>query len=89
MKDKNKPCDSCQDKIDLKQVGEGWSALGLHMMGMLDKESVEMANSRRKICDECDQLIKSKAQFMHCNQCGCYYPMLTYSKSKSCPLGKW
>jgi len=89
MVDKKKPCQSCKESAKLGQIGEGWSALSLHMMGMLDKESVAMANSRRKICDECDQLTKSKVQFLTCKQCGCYYPMLVYAKSKSCPLGKW
>ena len=72
-----------------KEIQEGWSTLTLHMMGMLDKETAELANNRRKICDECDQLTPSKIQFLSCDQCGCYYPMLAYSKTKNCPLGKW
>ena len=89
MKNKDKPCDSCKDKINISQISEGWASLSLHMMGGLDKESVAMANSRRKICDDCDQLTQSKVKFLMCKQCGCYYPMLAYAKSKSCPLGKW
>lgn len=71
------------------QVGEGWTKLSMHMIGMLDKESVLLANSRRKICDSCPKLVKSSAAFLKCSDCGCYYPMLAYSSTKSCPLGKW
>ena len=72
-----------------KEASEGWSALTLHAIGALDKKTIEMANNRRKICDSCDQLSMSKVGFLSCDQCGCFYPMLTYSKTKKCPLGKW
>jgi len=71
------------------QVGEGWSKLTMHMMGLLDVNSIELANKRRKICDDCPKLVKSKTAFLKCNDCGCYYPMLAYSSTKSCPMGKW
>ena len=76
-------CEKC------KEIQEGWTALTKHMMGALDKQTANMANTRRKICDDCDQLQPSKIQFLTCVQCGCYYPMLAYSKTKKCPLGKW
>ncbi len=72
-----------------KEAKEGWTAVTLHMMGALDSELATLANNRRKICDSCDQLTQSKIQFLTCKQCGCFYPMLAYSKSKKCPLGKW
>jgi len=76
-------CEKC------KEAKDGWKAASLHMMGMLDHKTATIANERRKICDSCDQLVQSKIQFLKCNQCGCFYPMLAYSKTKKCPLGKW
>lgn len=79
-------CESCKK---CKEAAEGWSAITLHMVGRLDKNTVDMVNERRKICDNCDQLSNSSLGFLSCQQCGCFYPMLTYAKSKRCPLGKW
>jgi len=78
--------------IDCKeciQIGEGWTKLSLHMIGVLDKKSVEEANRKRSICDNCPSLVKSKTQFLQCKECKCYYPMLCYASTKSCPLNKW
>jgi len=72
-----------------KEIQEGWTALTMHMAGALDYDTATMANERRKICDNCPELQPSKMQFLSCKQCGCYYPMLAYSKTKKCPLGKW
>lgn len=77
---------SCKECV---QIGEGWTKLSLHMMGMLDKKSAELANERRKICDDCPKLVKSSTPFLKCSDCGCYYPMLAYSSDKTCPMGKW
>jgi len=71
------------------QIGEGWTKLSMHMMGILDRDSALLANERRKFCDECPKLVKSSTPFLKCEDCGCYYPMLAYSETKRCPMGKW
>jgi len=71
------------------QIGEGWTKVTMHLLGLLDKETASLANERRKICDECPKLVESNTSFLKCNECGCYYPMLVYSSTKVCPLGKW
>ena len=79
-------CESCKK---CKEAAEGWTSLTLHLAGRLDAKTIDLVNSRRKICDNCDELKKSSIGFFTCNQCGCFYPMLAYAKNKQCPLGKW
>ncbi len=41
--------DFCKECV---QIGEGWTKLSMHMMGILDSDTALLANERRKICDE-------------------------------------
>ena len=47
--------------------------------------SSEERNKRVEICKSCDRL--NKLNF--CVLCGCFMPVKTWLKSKSCPANKW
>ena len=83
--------------IRLDQILEGWiNYARAKKKKSLSPEIMELSEERSKICKECPSLIKKefrvagKEIFRHkCEECGCPFPMLTYSKRKKCPKGKW
>ena len=82
--------------MSIKDIREGWlnymkRAIGRRSLG--ENLSVEV-EKRAKICSECPYLkIISKSNnrifWGLCKRCGCVFPALVYSPSKSCPENKW
>jgi len=52
----------------------------------VERATDDLANSRLKICEECDSLIKLTKQ---CKECGCIMTLKVKLKEAKCPLGKW
>jgi len=81
----------------LKEIAEGWiNYVKDKQPNGLSDEMKEMSIERAKICKQCPSLTLSETKFMRkvlykfkCAECGCGFPMMTYSKSKKCPKGKW
>jgi hypothetical protein len=51
---------------------------------MITQEQIE---SRKAICNACDDLVKS--MYPTCNYCACPIDYLSKESSVSCPIGKW
>jgi hypothetical protein len=82
--------------MSLKEIKEGWfnfmkSRLDIHCLSVSFKREIE---NRIRECTKCEYLkvtsTSSKSMFQgKCEKCGCVFPALVYSHSKSCPENKW
>lgn len=71
---------------DIRNYLEGTANLLAEKVNLLPEPLVNMAKSRRDICDICSFLSENKK---YCTECGCDYPDLTYAPMKECPKGYW
>lgn len=82
--------------MNLKEIKEGWfnfmkNRLDIHNLSESFKKEIK---HRMKKCTSCKYLkvtsTNSKSMFQgKCEKCGCIFPALVYSPSKSCPINKW
>jgi hypothetical protein len=71
---------------DIANFVEGESNYIKDKLDMLNEDIKLMAEERQAICLECEELDLEEEI---CKNCGCSWPSLTFSKGKTCPLGKW
>ena len=84
-------------KVKVDQIAEGWvNFIRSKRPKMLSEEMKSISDFRAKICNDCDSLKYYERKLgtrviskYKCDECGCSFPMLTFSKRKKCPLGKW
>jgi predicted Zn-ribbon and HTH transcriptional regulator len=85
-------------KVKVDQMLEGWINFLRNKRPNTDisEEMKDLARTRAAVCNDCDSLVYSERRFgkkvlsrHKCSECGCSFPMLTFSKRKKCPLGKW
>ena len=81
----------------VKEAFEGWFS---YMISRVDKffntcklpEELRLEVQKRvKICSACPELEVSidSLNLGKCKKCSCSFPMILYSRSKKCPIGKW
>jgi|TARA_Y100000310_G_scaffold345206_1_gene462659 ribosomal protein L44E len=83
--------------ISIREMAEGWiNYVRDKQPDGLSDEMREMSIERAKICNACPSLLLRETKIMkktifkfRCAECGCAFPMMTYSKRKKCPKGKW
>jgi hypothetical protein len=83
--------------IRVDQILEGWvNFIRSKRPNMLSQEMKTISDYRAIICGTCDSLKYSERKLAtkiiskyKCNECGCSFPMMTFSRKKKCPLGKW
>jgi hypothetical protein len=81
----------------LNQIAEGWLIyLKSKQKKGISEDIKAMSDERSKICQECPSLVQKEIKIgsreilkYRCSECGCGFPMMTFSKKKKCPLGKW
>lgn len=71
---------------DIRNYLEGTANLLAEKVNLLPEPLVNMAKSRREMCDICSFLSENKK---YCTSCGCDYPDLTYAPMKECPEKYW
>lgn len=81
---------------NINEMREGWlsfmkNRLGIHRFSSSFKEAIA---DRIEKCHSCPNLSvfsdSSRTIFNgRCEKCKCIFPVLVYSKSKKCPIGKW
>jgi len=84
-------------EVKVDQFVEGWvNFIRSKRPRMLSDEMKSLSEDRSKICNDCDSLKHHERKIgtrivsrYKCNECGCSFPMMTFSKRKKCPIGKW
>ena len=81
----------------VKEAAEGWL---FYTVSRVDRffntcklpEDLRIEVQKRvKICAVCPELevFIDSPKMGKCKKCNCSFPMILYSRSKSCPIGKW
>ncbi len=80
----------------LREIKEGWfNFLKTRIKSLDTNDSLKPYFEKRiKDCIDCKFLKitstnKNSLFLGKCIHCGCIFPALAYSHSKSCPIGKW
>ena len=81
--------------MDTSDIVKG--AIGLSKAALkIERADDETINSRKKICQECDQFKRVYTNFAgkkintsKCSICGCFIGAKTLIKSEKCPEKKW
>ena len=83
--------------VNFKNLAEGWiNYVRDSRPNGISEEMKKLSDDRAHICKTCPSLLLKEFKFMgksifkyRCGECGCAFPMMTYSKNKKCPKGKW
>ena len=84
-------------ELSVDQIIDGWiNFIRSRRPDGLSDEMKFLSDSRAAICSNCDSLKYSERKIAtkiiskyKCGECGCSFPMMTFSRKKKCPLGKW
>ncbi len=70
--------------ININGIITGWSNWALDQVGLLDKETKKLAETRLKICETCEF-----RKVNNCGVCGCALTAKTKDPKSTCPETKW
>lgn len=70
--------------ININEIIHGWFNHIKDELGMLDKQTKEIAEKRIKVCEIC-----LHRQANQCGKCGCFIPSKAASPNSKCPENKW
>lgn len=70
--------------MNISNIASGWFNHIKDKLGMLDKETKDLAEARLKICDICPRRVKNK-----CGVCGCQLEAKAKDPNSTCPIKRW